>query len=228
MHNLGMEQDAVKPAGVVGDRRIRRGFARGHRAETGRQRIDTVAVAHPYLLASAFWPQTVEEPALGRDVDKGAAEFLVLAQRDLAAQLRAHRLHAVANAEHRHPEPKDDLGRARRGGFGQRGRPARQYDCTRRKIADALLGDRERMDLAVNAVLAHAAGDQLRDLAAEIEDQNLIHHRHWPWKKKEKRFNAKDAEDPQRARWPLNRIGAFVSSARPLRPLRRYVSFSPL
>ena len=128
VHDLGMEQHAVKPAAVVGDRGVGRRFAGRHGAEAGRQGIDPVAVAHPHLLAPAFRPQAVEQAALVEDVDKGAAEFLMVAQRDPAAELRAHRLHAVADAEHRHAEPEDDLGGARRGGLGQRGGTARQDD----------------------------------------------------------------------------------------------------
>ncbi len=56
VHDLGMEQHAVKPAAVVGDRGIGRRFARRHRAEAGRQSVDPVAVAHPHLLAPAPRP----------------------------------------------------------------------------------------------------------------------------------------------------------------------------
>ena len=51
VHDLGMEQHAVKPAAVVGDGGIGRRFARRHRPEAGRQSVDPVAVAHPHLLA---------------------------------------------------------------------------------------------------------------------------------------------------------------------------------
>ena len=56
VHDLGMEQHAVKPAAVVGNRRVGRRFAGRHRAKAGRQHIDAVAMAHPYLLAGAFRP----------------------------------------------------------------------------------------------------------------------------------------------------------------------------
>src|SRR5205814_9146419 len=120
----GMEQDPVKPTLVIGDRSVWRSLAGRHRPEARWQRIDSVAVAHPHLLAPAFRPQPAKQPALVEDIDKGAAEFLVIAQRDAAAELRAHRLHAVADAENRHPEPEYDLRGARRSGLGQRGRAA--------------------------------------------------------------------------------------------------------
>ncbi len=174
--DLGMEQHAVKPALVIGNGGVGRRLARRDGAEPGRQCVDPVAMAHPHLLAPAFWPQPLEQPALAEDVDKRAAEFLMIAQCDTAAELRAHRLHAVADPEHRHAEPKDDLGGARRGGLGQRCRAARQDDPARGKIANPIFGDREGMDFAVDTALAHAARDELRDLAAEIEDQDAVGH----------------------------------------------------
>ena len=115
VRDLGMKQHAVKAPLVVGDRGKGRGVAGGDRAEAGRQRLDLVAVAHPHLGAPALGPQPVEQQAVVENVDKGAAEFLMLAQRHAAAQLVAHRLHAVADAEHRHAELEHDRGRARRG-----------------------------------------------------------------------------------------------------------------
>ena len=99
VHDLGVEQDAVKAPGVIGGRGEGRAVADRHRAEIRRQRIDLVAVAHPYLLARALRPQPLEQPALAGDVDKGAAEFLVVAEGDAAAKLGAHRLHAVADRQ---------------------------------------------------------------------------------------------------------------------------------
>ena len=80
VRDLGMKQRAVKPPLVVGDRGKGRALARGDRAETRRQRVDPVAMAHPHLLARALRPQPVEQQAVVEDVDKGAAEFLMLAQ----------------------------------------------------------------------------------------------------------------------------------------------------
>ena len=56
------------------------------------------------------------------------------------------------------------------------GGPAGQYDAARGKLPDAVRGRRVRPDLAIDAVLAHASRDQLRDLAAEIEDQDAVGH----------------------------------------------------
>src|SRR6185437_3825658 len=88
--------------------------ADGDDAEAGRQRLDAVAVAHPHLLLAARRPQPVKEPALAGHLDEGAAEFAVIRGSDDAAELRAHRLLAVADAEHRYPHLEDDLRRQRR------------------------------------------------------------------------------------------------------------------
>ena len=66
----------------------------------------------------------------------GVAELAHRARLDRAAQLRRHRLHAVADAEHRHAERPDDLRRPRRVAFGHAFRPARQDDAPRRERAN--------------------------------------------------------------------------------------------
>ena len=42
------------------------------------------------------------------------------------------------------------------------------------ELGEGRLGLLERRDLAIDAGLAHAAGDQLRHLRAEIDDQHLV------------------------------------------------------
>jgi len=161
---------------IVSDRGIGGGLAGGDGAEGWRQGVNPVAVAHPHLLARSRGPQPVEQRALAEDVDKGPAEFLMIAQCDPAAELGAHRLHAVADPQHRHAEPKDELGRTRCFGSGQRGRAARQDDRVRREVAECVFGHRVRVDLAIDPALAHPARDQLSHLAAEIEDQDAVGH----------------------------------------------------
>ena len=176
MRHLGMKQKAIKPALVIGDRGKGGGFARRHRAEAGRHHIDLVAVAHPHLGAAALGPQPVEQQAVVQNVDKGAAELLMLAQCDAAAQFVAHRLHAVADAEHRDPKAKGDRWRPRCGTLGHRGRAAREDDRTRVEVAHLVVADRVGVDLAINPALAHPARDQLGHLAAKIEDQDAVRH----------------------------------------------------
>jgi hypothetical protein len=119
-----MKQAAIKAAAVVGDRGEWRGRGRRGGAELGRDSVDLVAMAHPYLGARAFRPQAGEERAVVDDVYRRAAEFLAVARPNPAAELEAHGLHAVADREHRHAQGEDDAGRAGGGGLRHRGRAA--------------------------------------------------------------------------------------------------------
>ena len=100
-------------------------------------------------------------PELG---DAGALDF--------AAELLRHQLHAVADAERRHAELEDARVDARRpvGVHGRR--PAAEDDRVRVARADRLGRDRVPHELGIDAALAHAARDQLRVLAAEVEHEH--------------------------------------------------------
>ena len=134
-------------------------------------------------------PQTLEQRARRDDLDLGAAELAMMAALDLAAELRRHRHLAVADAEHRDAGIEDRLRRARRPAFGDRGRAAGEDHRLRLEPLEGGLGLLEGHDLAIDARLAHAPRDQLRHLAAEIDDQDLVmrrgHRRHrlccWLW-----------------------------------------------
>ena len=93
---------------------------------------------------------------------------------DLAAEFRGERLHAVTDAKHWRAGGQQriaDLRRALRSyGFGA----ARQNDAFRRECGDLLRGRIPGQDLAVDADLAYAARDELRVLAAEIDDENAL------------------------------------------------------
>ena len=80
----------------------------------GRQLDDLVAVAHPHLLARAGLEHALEQGAAVLHVDERAAELAVMADLDLAAELGADGLHAVADAEDRHAQLEHRRGRARR------------------------------------------------------------------------------------------------------------------
>ena len=67
------------------------------------------------------------------------------------------------------------IGIAARRALGlHRGRAAREDDAPRGEAADLLRGQVRAVDLAVDAQLADAPGDQLGVLAAEVEDQDLL------------------------------------------------------
>ncbi len=76
-------------------------------AKPGGSSDDAVAVAHPHVeQAVALGVDPVLDVAQQRRVAASAhlrvAEFVHGAGLDAAAELRGHRLHAVADAEHRH------------------------------------------------------------------------------------------------------------------------------
>ena len=174
VHHLGMEQQPVEPPRIVGDGGERRALADRHGTEARRQAGDAVAVAHPHLLAPALVPDALEQHAVVRQIDERAAELAMVRALHLAAQLVAHGLHAVADAEDRHAGLEHRLRRARRGALGQAGRPARQDDAARPPGGDPVRVGVERPDLAIDAGLAQAAGDELGDLAAEVQDQHAL------------------------------------------------------
>ena len=75
-----------------------------------------------------------------------------------AAQLAAHRLLAVADAQHRHAQLEDPLGGRWAGRLVHAGRPARQDDRLGGQGAPAPLGLVEGMDLAIDARLPAPGG----------------------------------------------------------------------
>ena len=174
VHHFEMELGGVEFARVVaddGDRRIGRG---AEHLEARRQLGHAVAVAHPDRIFFALAPNALQKRALGDHLDLGAAEFAVMAALDLAAELRRHRLLAVADAEHRNAGVIDRLRRQRRILVEHRGRPARQDDRLRLHRAEGGLGLLVRHDLAIDPLLPHPPRDQLGDLGAEIDDEDFV------------------------------------------------------
>ena len=176
MHHLGMEHEAVIAPCVVGDDGERRPLAHPHGAEAGGQLGHPVAMAHPDLLAAALLPDAVEQRAILDHLDEGAAVLAIIRWLDLAAELGAEGLMAVADAEQRHAHLEGDLRRPGRPHLGHRGGPAGEDDGLGRELGDLLRVGVEGHDLAIDARLADAPRDQLRDLAAEIENQNTVRH----------------------------------------------------
>ena len=125
----------------------------------------------------AHAPGGIEQPAFGLDLDIGAAELAVMAALDVAAELGGHGHLAVADAEHRNAGIEDRLRRARRACFVHRFRAAGEDHRLRLHLREGGFGLLERHDFGIDALLAHPARDQLRHLAAEIDDQNLVMRR---------------------------------------------------
>ena len=93
-----------------------------------------------------------------------------------AAELRHHGLLAIADAEHRQPRLEHPIGGTRRAKLGDARRSTGEDHCPRFKPLKRVLGSVEGYDLRVDALLAHAAGDELRYLAAEIDDEDGVGH----------------------------------------------------
>jgi hypothetical protein len=174
MHDLGMELHRVEAPRRIGHGRERRVVGDADHLEARWQARDAVAMAHPHRIPLAFAPHALEQGRVGDHLDLGAAELPVMALLHLSAELRRHGLLAVADAEHRHPGLEDALRRPRRGVVGHRFRPARQDDALGLHLAKGLFGGLERHDLRIHPLLAHATGNELRHLRAEIDDKDLV------------------------------------------------------
>ena len=112
------------------------------------------------------------------DADAGRAVLAVVERDDVATELVGHQLGAVADAEDRDPARPDRRVRPRGARVVDRVRAARQDD--RPGAAPLELGVRRvvRQQLRVDVELADPTGDQLGELAAEIEDDDgLAVHR---------------------------------------------------
>ncbi len=136
-------------------------------------------MAHPHVEHGATLTVLAIGDAVEQAIGRGGrhfsvAELAVVAGRDPPAELLRHRLHAVADAEHRDAEFEDRARRRGRlrlgGGLGAAGKD----DALRAKAADFFVRDVPRVDFAVDAELADPPGDELRVLRAEVEDQDAI------------------------------------------------------
>ena len=177
MHHLGMEHQPVISALLVLDHRERRIRGCTGDGKARRHLGDAVAMAHPDRMFFADAPGGIEQPALGPNLEIGAAEFAVVATLDLAAELRGHGHLAVADAEHGNAGIEDQLRRARRAFLMHRIRAAGEDHRLRLHRPEGGLRLLERHDLGIDPLLAHPPRDQLGDLAAEIDDQNLVMRR---------------------------------------------------
>lgn len=172
--DLRVELDAEEAPRLVADCRV--GAVRRGRAhlEARRDRRDAVAVAHP---DGERVGEALEELVARLDRHLGLAVFAPLAGLHLAAQLLAHELHAVADAEDRHAEVEDravDAGRAR---LEDAVRPAREDDALRRVGLRPFRRDVERDDFGIDVLFADAPRDELRVLRAVVENDDLVHGR---------------------------------------------------
>ena len=165
----GMELDAVQVALGCGQARVRRRVGLGGRAEAVRQPGDRITVAHPDRLLAL---ETDEQPVLRGDRDVGRAVLAMVGGHDVAAQLAGHQLRAVADAQDGDPPGPDGRVGPRRIGVVDRVPAAGQDDRPGAASLDLLVRRVVRQELRVDVELADAAGDQLGELAAEVEDDD--------------------------------------------------------
>ncbi len=165
--DLGMELDAVQVAARVGQAGVRRGVGLRDRPEALRRADDRVAVAHPDRLLAL---DAGEQPIGIGQADGGRTVLPLRRRHDLAAELVGHELQAVADAEHRDAAgPQCGVGPRGIGVVHRRRPPGQDHG---RHPSALELGHRRvvRQQLGVDVQLAHAASDELRELAAEVQD----------------------------------------------------------
>ena len=172
--DLGVEHGGVVAALLVGRDGVGRVLGDGVDPEPFRQAGHPVAVAHPHRIAAALRPHPVEQRAGLDDLHVGPAELGGVAAFDLAAQLLAKRLLAVADGEDRNAGVEDRRGRARAAGLGDRGRAAGKDHRLGLQPRKGLGRLAERVDLAIDARLTHPPRNQLRHLGAEIDDKDAV------------------------------------------------------
>ena len=171
--HLGVELQTIEAARLVGDDADGRVRRMADALEAIGQLGHTIAVAHPHGVAAPC-PDPVEERGFGRRLDLRSAVFGMVAGLDRAAELHRHQLLAIADAEHRDAGLEHGLRRARRTHLRHRGRAAGEDDGFRPYPVEDRLRQLERHDFAVNPGLAYAARNELRDLRAEVDDENLV------------------------------------------------------
>ena len=177
VHDLRMELDAVKAPGLVGDGGEGCPLAGADDPEPFGQGNHPVAVAHPHLVGLARLPDPVEQPrSSASTLHRRPAELAMVGGFDGTAQDIDHGLLAIADAEHRQAELEDDWRRGGRAFRRHRGRAAGQDNGRRAELADRRFADTERVNFRIDAGFPDPAGDQLRHLRAEIENQDAVGH----------------------------------------------------
>ncbi len=166
-----MELQTVDRQLPVFDCRHRAGVGGGQGQEVARSLRHLISVAHPDVdLVGNAREQSI---ALG-DPAAGAAVFSGGRALHLAPQCLTGQVQPVADAQDRQPKAENfgvALGRAR---LVHAGRAARKDNPPRGQFADPLGRDVVADDLAIDLLLPHPPGDQLRILRAKIQDQDFF------------------------------------------------------
>ena len=154
----------------------RAGAGRSKRFEIAGDARDLIAVRHPNFEIARQIGEEFVRTAVGRrgHMDLGSTVLAGRRAFDLAAERFAGELHAVADAEDRDAEPKKFDVALRRAGFVDAARTAGEDDPFGRDLAESGGRDVVADDFAVDLLFADAAGDELRVLRTEVEDDDLF------------------------------------------------------
>ena len=131
-----------------------------------------VGVAHQHLRVG----YVKKEGEGGVELGVQRAVFALFAGCDAATQLVRQKLHAVADAQNRYAKAKNLVLAVRRAFFIYAVRPAGEDQADGRHFLYARRGGGAGQNDRIHAELAHAPGDELLILAAEIEDDNRLIH----------------------------------------------------
>ena len=172
MGHFRVKLHAVKAASLIRHRRDRARIRGRHDLETIGQTRDLITVTHPDFEDAVTFVgpkilNILEQLRMAMRADLGVAELAVIVVTHLAAKLLRHGLHAVANAQHRHPKGEDSRRDFQRRFIVGRSVAARQDDALEslgQLRAQEFLRHVARMKLAVDASFAHAARNQLGNL----------------------------------------------------------------
>ena len=136
--------------------------------------------------------QAVEQLGVAVRADFGVAEFTMVGEADDTAQLLRHRLHAVADAQHRHAQLEHGVRHAHGAFFVGRGVAAGQDDALQalgQLLAHEGVVDVARVHFGIDAGFADATGDQLGDLRTVVQDEDALVHETLPMEIKPHRQN---------------------------------------
>ena len=189
MHNFRVELERVHPPVVVEHRGERAGCGYRPPLEVGRYRLDPVSMAHPHSNRTRDF---AEQRIAGHDLYRHLPVFSLDSGHDLAAELLAHELHSVADAENGNAKAEYPRIHARRTILEHAVWPAGQYHSKRRILAQPLGGGGAAYYLRIDRHLPNPPCDQLRVLRPVVQYsdplpaicRNLLFHVIRPFKKK--------------------------------------------
>mmetsp|Transcript_18070 Transcript_18070/g.40072 ORF Transcript_18070/g.40072 Transcript_18070/m.40072 type:complete len:253 (+) Transcript_18070:1090-1848(+) len=179
VRHLWVELQAEEATHRVRDSRMLRVGRMRDLEKALRHARDLVSVGHPHLRLV----DTLEDERRGSCVlhgllDHGAAILPLCGRRHLATEMVGYFLHAVADAQDGDAALLDhlphrwvDVGRGR---VVYGGGAAGQDDTHHIALREDRGINEARKELAEDVQLAHPAGDQVRVLAAEVQDRNLL------------------------------------------------------